>query len=228
MANRLQRRQGVVYGPVRPPDSGRGSGAILGRLLGAFVVVLAVGVLGAGALAFMNGNQQPSRSPSPTAFAQASASLPPLATASPGPISASPTPSPTAVASPSPTADPTQFAQIQIGPGFVTFGTQRNSQLRITDPQSTFSLSQRIRWSAHLTEPADSDDLRFHVAKLDPEAEGGERLIHDDEVQPDVDNVQIFARRFRASRYLEGAGVYVVRYLRGDEIMAEGSFLVEE
>lgn len=230
MANRLQRRQGVVYGPARPPDSGRGSGAILGRLLGAFVVVVAVGVLGAGALAFMSANDGPTRSPSPSAIARATGpTLPPAPTPGSDETPAAPSPPPTATSSPAPSAETTPFVpQVQVGPGYVTFGTKTNSQLRVTDPQSAFDIDQRMRWSAHLTQPANSAELRVHVSKADAAAEGGERLIRDEEVKPRVTGAQIFAKTLRPSRYLEGPGLYVVRYVRGEEVMAVGSFLIED
>lgn len=229
MAYRMPRRQGVVYGPVRPPDSGHDSGAILGRLLGAFVVVLAVGVLAAGALAFMNGpGDAPAGSASPSPSAQTSpvTTLPLVGTPPP---TATPAVEPTPTASPSPTTEPTELVpQVHEGAGFVTFGTRTNSRLRIVNPRSTFGLDERMRWSAHLTEPADSDELRIHLAKLDPAAEGGERLIREDEVTPDVNDIRIFARRVRLSTFVDGPGVYAVRYMRGDQLMSEGYFLVEE
>jgi len=235
MAYRMPRRQGVVYGPVRPPDSGHDSGAILGRLLGAFVVVLAVGVLAAGALAFMNGpGDAPAGSASSSSSARASPdiTLPPVGTPPPTATpstQATPTVEPTPGASPSPTAAPTDLVpQVQEGAGYVTFGTRTNSRLRIVNPRTTFSLDERMRWSAHLTELADADELRIRLVKLDPAAEGGERLIREEEVTPDRNGIRVFARRVRLSSYVEGPGVYAVRYMRGDQLMSEGYFLVEE
>lgn len=230
MSNRQPRRQGVVYGPVRPPGSGRNTGAILGRILGLLVIVLAVGVLGGGAIAFISGRPPASapRSPSPIAFLSLPPSEPPDAT--PSLATASPVPTPPVTESPSPSAPATPFVpQVQVGPGFVTFGRRANNDLRITEPQAILPINQRLTWSAHLIEPVDTaTTLTIRVLKLDPEAEGGEQLVIEDEVTPSVSDAQIFQRRMRPRRALDGPGIYVVRYLRGDTLMAEGYVQLEE
>ncbi len=83
-------------------------------------------------------------------------------------------------------------------------------------------MDERIVWSAFLTERADSIELRVHVLKIDGAAVGGERLIIDSEVTPIVRDAQIFSRRLRPEAVLEGPGVYVVRYLRGTDVLSEG------
>jgi hypothetical protein len=117
--------------------------------------------------------------------------------------------------------------EVKIGPGFVTFGTQANEDVTIADPRSTFTMSDTIRWSAYLTERADSDDLHVRVLVLDPEAENGERLISEGGVRIRVDNALRFGRQIDPSEVLEGPGIYVVRYSRGDTLMSEGYFLLE-
>lgn len=230
MANRQHRRQGVVYGPVRPGGSGSDGGAILGRILGLIVLVLAVGVLGVGAVALMGdrGSPPPTRTPGVTAQLSPSPSLAPLPTVEPtASTSPLPTLSPGASASTSPS--PTPFVPVvQVGPGFVTFGTRVDAQLHIVDPRAVFTRNERITWSAYLSEPANSVDLRVHISKLDPAAPGGELLVSDDEVTPIVTDWQIFTRRIRPANVLSGPGVYVVRYVRGDQVMSEGYFLLEQ
>ncbi len=39
---------------------------------------------------------------------------------------------------------------------------------------------------------------------------------------------QIFTRRIKPARALDGPGLYVVRYVRADEVLSEGYFLLEE
>ncbi len=230
MANRQHRRQGVVYGPVRPGGSGSDGGAILGRLLGLVVLVLAVGVLGVGAVALMGdrGSPPPTRTPAVTAQLSPSPSLAPLPTVEPtATTSPSPTLSPDASAATSPS--PTPFVPpVQVGPGFVTFGTRADAQLHIVDPRAAFARNERITWSAHLSEPANSVDLRLRISKLDPTAPGGELLVSDDQVTPIVTDGQLFTRRIRPAGALSGPGVYVVRYVRGDQLMSEGYFLLEQ
>jgi hypothetical protein len=114
---------------------------------------------------------------------------------------------------------------VQIGQGFVTFGTQADDQLHIIDPRSTFTLQERIVWSAYLTRRADSIDLRIQILKLDNTVEGGEWLVAEESVTPIVNNAQIFGNRLRPET-LQGPGIYVVRYLRTDAVLSEGSFEV--
>ena len=71
--------------------------------------------------------------------------------------------------------------------------------------------------------PANSVDLRVQIFKVDETASTGERLILDEAVTPLVQQAQVFQRRIRPSEVLEGVGVYVVRYVRGTEILSQGS-----
>jgi hypothetical protein len=138
----------------------------------------------------------------------------------PTPISLTPTP---AAGSFSPAPSPTNVPPlVQIGEGFVTFGTRADDQLRIEDPRSVFHAGERIVWSAYLTERADSAELRIQISKLDSAEVSGERLISDSAVTPDVRNAQIFQSRIRPQNGLDGPGVYVVRYVRGTDVLAEG------
>jgi hypothetical protein len=231
VTNRQQRRQGVVYGSARPNGSGSSSSAILGRLLGLAILVVAVGLLAAGAVAFMNA---PSASPTlrPTAIAALSPtpSSDALPTALPTGTALTPTLTTTPVSTgsgqppgPSPTAP-----LIGVGPGFVTFGTKADSELRIKDPRTSFKMSERITWSAYLIDPVNTADVRVLVLKDDPAAPGGERLVRTDEISPQLTDAQVFVRQVRPTRLLDGPGLYTIRYIRGDRLMAEGQFLVTE
>jgi hypothetical protein len=237
---RRPRRQGVVYGPVQARE-GYEASSLIGRILGMLVVAAAVGVLAVGALTFLgdgaNVGGPAVTSPTPTALAVDSPppSPPPAAPTAPPtpqPATVPPAETPTAMPSPVDGASPPPEAtaapvglDVREGPGYVTFGTQNNSNLRITDAGTSFGPSQRITWSAHLTERANSADLRIETSKVDPET-GAEEVVLEEEVRPRVSGAQIFLRRLRPDRVLDGPGVYVVRYLRGDTVMAEGSFEV--
>lgn len=218
---RQQRRQGIVYGPPREKGRYSDNGVLIGRFLGLGILLLTLGVLAAGAVAFMGDRgATPSSTPTrsaPVAFA--TVSVPTT-----GPTS-NPTAQPTITPSSStnPTVAPTSVPPlVQIGEGFVTFGTRRDDQLHITDPRSTFSLDERIVWSAFLTARADSLDLRIRILKMDNTAIGGERLILETEVTPLVRDAQIFQDRIRPQAVLDGPGVYVVRYLLGEDVLSEG------
>jgi hypothetical protein len=78
-------------------------------------------------------------------------------------------------------------------------------------------------WSAYLTERANSVDIRIRVVKVDGTPPTGERLVLDEPVTPNVRGAQIFQRRFRPSEMLDGPGIYFVRYVRGTEILSQGS-----
>jgi len=222
--SRPQRRQGVIYGPPRPPEGGRDSGAILGRVLGVLVIVLAVGVLGGGAVVLLGGAAVSSATPSPSADPSV---LPSGASPTPALSTIPPTAGPSL--SPTPSPSPTPFVPtVQVGPGFVTFGTRSDADLNIVDARSAFRPGETITWSAHLSEPANSADLQVRVLKLDPDVDSGERLISESGVRPRVEGGQRFERKIRPARALDGPGIYVVRYMRGEAILSEGYFLVEQ
>jgi len=208
-----------VYGPVRPRQSGSESG-LLGRVLGMFVVLGAVGVLGVVALNFIGDEPGPTATPTSGAFSP-SPSLDP----SPSPT---PTPRPTPRPTPSPSPEPTPFSvSVQEGPGYVTFGTEANSNLRIVDPRAVFELGERLTLSAQLLEPAASNDLNLEVYKYDPPTDS-EELVAEFDVTPRVSSASTFTRRLRTDRALDGTGFYVLRYMRGTDVLSEGWFEVTE
>lgn len=200
----------------RPADGG-----FLGRLLGMLVVLGAVAVLGVGALTFVGGNS-PSPGPSPTVPAGALVSPSPVASPSPAPSTPTPVPSPSPEPSPSPSPSPFTV-EVMEGPGYVTFGTNANSQLRITDPRTTFELGERMTISAQLTEPAASADMIIHFYRYDLES-GEEELITEQQVRPRVPSASVFSRRVNTDNIFDAPGIYVMRYLRGNEVMSEGWF----
>ena len=222
---RHQRHQGVRYGPPRQRERFSDNGVVIGRLLGLGILLLTLGVLAAGAVAFIGDRRPGIASRRPTlavTFSPPSvlASLPVVATIPPtGAAPTAPGNLPTAQASPRANAAP----QVQIGPGFVTFGTRSDRRLHIVDPRATFALSERVVWSAFLTERADSIELRVHIVKLDGTPPSGERLIADEAVTPLVRGAQIFERRILPSEQLDGPGIYAIRYVRGTQILSEGS-----
>jgi hypothetical protein len=230
---RQQRRQGIRYGPPRERERYSDNGVLIGRFLGLGILLLTIGVLAAGALAFMGDLPGSTPAPTRTLPAVAASGLPSESAAfessapSQGPTTLPTTGTipPTTVPSPAATIVP---PLVQIGEGYVTFGTHSDNQLRITDPRSVFALDERIVWSAFLTELADSDQLRIQILKLDETAIGGETLISDEPVTPIVHGAQIFQRRFRAQATLDGPGLYVVRYLRNTDLLSEGFLEITE
>ncbi|HYI22897.1 MAG TPA: hypothetical protein VEX62_09710 [Candidatus Limnocylindrales bacterium] len=231
MASRQQRRQGVVYGPARPSTPGSGGGAILGRILGLFVLVMAVALLGVGVFTFLGGGATPTPLRTPIARASSSLAASALPTSLPTGTALTPT-QPPASQSPSASTDPGFTASpspplIQVGPGFVTFGTRADNDLNILDPRTSFTSDERITWSAYLIDTVDAAEVRVLVIKADPSAPGGERLVSDEAVTP-ATTAQIFIRRIRPPRFLDGPGYYTVRYVRAERLLAEGYFVVAE
>jgi hypothetical protein len=216
VSNRVPRRQGVTYGPPRFSSDGEGNSALVGRVVGLGMIGLALAVL-VGAVALVN------RPPGPTPTRQVGP------TASPAPASASITPAPTpslvsTSPSPIPTASPF-VPTVQVGPGFVTFGTQLNSDRTVKDPRATFLPSDRLVWSANLTEPADSADVTARLFKLDDAAPNGERLLSEGGARPQGTAQQLYTRQdINPNRALDGPGTYLVRYVKGEEVLAEGYF----
>jgi len=219
VSNRVPRRQGVIYGPPRPSDEGAG-GALIGRVVGLGMVALALAVL-AGAVVLVNRPPQatPTRQIGPTATP-----APPSPSATPsGQPSASP-------ASPSPAPSASPFVPtVQVGPGFVTFGTQLDRDMTVAAPRASFAPSDRIAWSAYLTEAADATDVIARLYKLDEGAPGGERLLSEGGARPRIKDSDHFTRSgIRPGRDLDGPGIYLVRYLKGETVLAQGYFELSE
>ena len=210
-----------MYGPAREKSRYSDNGVLIGRFLGLGILLLTLGVLAAGAVAFMG-----DRGATPSSTRARSA---PIAGATASVTPRAPTSNPTTLptntppSSITPTVAPTSVPPlVHIGEGFVTFGTRSDDQLHIVDPRSTFAIDERIVWSAFLTARADSVDLLIRILKMDNTAIGGERLIMEEAVTPLVVNAQIFQNRIRPQAALDGPGIYVVRYLFGEDVLSEG------
>jgi hypothetical protein len=237
VANRDRHRQGLVYGPVRPSGP-RDRGRIVGNLLGLLVVVVTVSLLGLAIYFFVQARgAEPgpsgTDSPSTTTVASVAATSAAILPVTPGqsvastlaPPTGAPTPDPSV--GPPPTPGPTLFVPaVMEGPGFITFGTVADAQFLITDPKTTFGVDEAMVWSAHLTEPESSTDLRIRILKMDASQPTGQILVREDEVKPDA-TAQVFLRHVRPLAPTAGAGLFTIEYVRGDQILAEGSFLVQ-
>jgi hypothetical protein len=204
---------------------------LLGRFIGLGLIALTLGLLGVGVVAFLGDRNAPASTPGRSAVVAASISfLPPTPEPSVAVTLPPSTPSPSIVASP--TAASSEPAPsltpppVQEGPGFVTFGTTADEELRITDPRTTFTTQEQVVWSAYLTRPVDSADLRVQIVKADPDAPNGELEVVNEGVSPVVEDAQIFQRRFRPRGLLEGPGFYTVRYILGPETLSQGTLQV--
>jgi hypothetical protein len=233
VANRNRQRQGLTYGPVRSSGT-RDRGRILGNLLGLLVVAVTVGLLAFGIYLFLDNRNPSSQSgarPSASSAGQASAAASGSTPAQLGRYSLLPSiasGSPVVVSSglPATPAPALSVPSVETGPGFITFGTTADAALHVTDPRTTFAADSQIVWSAYLTETANSVELRIRILKMDPTDPSGQRLVREDPVTPNVQGVRIFFRRVRLNSATTGPGLYTIEYLRGDEVLAQGQFLV--
>ena len=219
MSSRVPRRQGVIYGPPRPSDEGAG-GALIGRVVGLGMVALALAVL-AGAVVLVN--RPPAATPTRQVGPTASPAPPSPSTAPSGQPSASP-------ASPSPAPSASPFVPtVEIGPGYVTFGTRLKGDMTVADQRASFEPNDRIAWSAHLTAPSNAVNVTVYLYKLDDSAENGERLLSEGGARPNLQNSDHFTRSgIRSGRDLDGPGIYLVRYVKGDIVVAQGYFELHE
>ena len=162
------------------------------------------------------------QSPTPGASAVAIVTLPPTLTAT-----AALTAPPSVSVSLAPvTPGPTVFVPpVMQGSGFITFGTIADSQFHVLDPKTTFTIDQTILWDAYLTEPANSDQLQIRVLKLDATQPSGQVLVRTDPVTPRANDIRLFFHRFKLNG--AGPGLYTIQYVRGDQILSTGSFLVQ-
>lgn len=134
----------------------------------------------------------------------------------------------TTVAAP-PAAVPTPTPEITVPPlggsGVITFGTAYNADtLYIDQPLTRFKVaSRKIAWSASFSEAAGATTLTFVFASKS--SAGVERILvkHDTDVaDPAFDLIANDADlSLLAGRK---AGGYVLRYLRGSTVLAEGEF----
>ncbi len=219
-------RQGVVYGPQRS-YGGRDLGSIMGSLLGLLVVAGTVGLLGFGVIFFLQQNDGAASPSPPNAAAASPGGSGGLSGQGASSNPTSPTPALTPTPLPTPTPVPTIFVpDVQEGPGFVTFGSEADLQLHVKNPRTTFTVDERMVWSAYLPGPEDSVNLEIRVLKLDPVAPDGQRLVRTDQVKPKAKNTERFLRQVRIKRVLDGPGLYTVEYVRDNNVLAIGSFLV--
>ncbi|HVM30020.1 MAG TPA: hypothetical protein VM305_04535, partial [Candidatus Limnocylindrales bacterium] len=127
---------------------------------------------------------------------------------------------------PEPTPGRTPFeVEVRQGPGHVTFGSSWNRRtLEMQDVSATFSRGGRIAWSAILSEPAGAPALTVEAARLDIEQDT-EDVTWEELYEMQNQQSERILRRVPINRLTGGqAGIYVVRYLRDEEVLAEGYF----
>jgi hypothetical protein len=126
------------------------------------------------------------------------------------------TPTPPTVTLPPPAAGP------------ITFGTAYDeTTLLIPKPITTFQRTYgQIAWSAELSEPAGATKLTFIVVRRS--SGGGESVVVDSETTVGNPANDLIANEYDLAYDLGNVpGTYVMRYLRGATILAEGTFTLK-
>ena len=120
---------------------------------------------------------------------------------------------------PDPTPEPV------IGSGIVTFGTAYDPDtLLITKPLTTFKLKTKtIAWSASFSEPAGATSIEMILASVSKT--GAETVLIQTPTSVSSPEFDLLANKADLVTLVGGkAGTYVLRYLRGSTILAEGTF----
>jgi hypothetical protein len=218
-SSRRPRRQGVVYGP--PTRNSSDGVPVVGRLIGALIVVGAIVVLLVGALAVIGSgpNAAPATSPTPTlpGLPSPSATLRPTAT----PVH-TPTPSPSGPPTPSPIA-----VELVEGPGTITFASDYTANFDLVDPHVEFAMSDVIAWQANIGDPVGRVRVDFDIYRVDP-LTMAETNVHSGSFVGQNANAKFYYAKAPVDREVDAPGVYVMRYSVDGEIIAEGYFRVTE
>jgi len=139
-------------------------------------------------------------------------------------LSPTPTPSPTAAPTPVTTIRPVTAAPFA-GTGPMTFGVEYSPDSFLILKQATkFSVDvKKIAWNAALLQPAGARALALRFARV---LKGGaEEVLDSVEIPLSDPRAMIVAATFdMAAAANNEPGTYVVRLVRGDDVMAEGTF----
>ena len=106
----------------------------------------------------------------------------------------------------------------------ITFGTKYDADtLRVTDPKTTFAKTvKKIAWSVSLTGPAGATKLTWILASRS--SSGTERELFREDVPVSDPSFDTFANSADLATLVGHKAVtYVMRYVRGDTVVAEGT-----
>ena len=107
-------------------------------------------------------------------------------------------------------------------PGAIRFGTSLGEDGEIANPASQFGEGETGVWIADFTQPANATTVRMLIVQVLADGREFEHWREDIPVQP---TTRRFVGRADLSIYLHGGdGRHVMRYLRGDTLLAEGAF----
>ena len=219
---RRPRRQGVVYGQPSLRNANDGA-PIVGRLIGALIVIGAVVVLLVGALAVIGGGPASGPATSPTPTRSGPLSPGPSVTARPTATPArTPTPSPAASPSPSPIA-----IELVEGPGKITFADDYTNDFTLVNPHVEFKMSDSFAWRANIGDPVGQVRVDFDIYRVDPITQA-ETNVHTNSFVGRNANARLYYAKAPVEREVDGPGMFVMRYSVDGATISEGYFRVTE
>jgi hypothetical protein len=221
-SSRRPRRQGVVYGQPNLRNSNDGA-SVIGRLIGALVVIGAIVVLLVGALAVIGNGRQNTTAATPTPTLPGLASPSPTVTLRP---SATPTPTATPSPSPSPSASPIAVELVE-GPGKITFASDYTGSFSLVNPHVEFTMNDQMAWQANIGDPVGQVQVDFNIFRVDP-ATGAETNVHTNSFTGRNANARFYYAKAPVSHEVDGPGVFVMRYSVDGNTISEGYFRVTE
>lgn len=212
----------MIYGQpnLRNPNDGA---PLVGRLIGALIVIGAIVVLLVGALAVIGGGREAAPGATPTPTLPGLASPSPTATARPSPTATrTPTPSP----SNSPTASPISIELVE-GPGKITFASDYTGNFDLVNPHVEFSFKDQMAWQANIGDPVGQVMVDFNVFRVD-EATGAETNVHTNSFTGRNANARFYYAKAPVKNEVDGPGIFVMRYSVDGRTISEGYFRVTE
>jgi hypothetical protein len=194
---------------------------MVGRLIGALIVIGAIVVLLVGALAVIGGGREaaPGATPTPT--------LPGLASPSAS-ATLRPSPSPTITPAPSPSSSPTASPlsiELVEGPGKITFASDYTGGFDLVNPHVEFSMKDQMAWQANIGDPVGQVEVDFNIFRVD-EATGAETNVHSNSFTGRNPNARFYYAKAPVSHEVDGPGVFVMRYSVDGTTISEGYFRV--
>lgn len=108
-------------------------------------------------------------------------------------------------------------------PGSIVFGSSLDLAGQLQGPTAIFRPGQTTIWLADLSKPPDAPTIRFIIVQVLPDGREFEHWRQDMPLA-DPGGRQLVGMADLSIYVHGGAGRYRMRYLRGDELLAEGAF----
>jgi hypothetical protein len=108
-------------------------------------------------------------------------------------------------------------------PGTIYFGRDYDpNTLFIVDPAESFRRGQKIAWSLQVSGTFGTTTLHWVIAKVSPG--GAETVQWTQDTSISNPDFSIIANKWDLSLLVHGKGQFVMRYLRDNTVLGEGTF----